>query len=107
MPVIGTLWNTPMQARGKVVSTVIVLVFRVTDCYCVTQILAAAAWAGLSLDQLDSYEHDVDRLKPEFKSKLPHGKTPAFESKNGFQLFEGIPIARYSEFLFQLETESR
>ena len=30
-------------------------------------------------------------------AKFPHGKIPAFEGKDGFYLFEGIVITRYSE----------
>jgi elongation factor 1-gamma len=40
----------------------------------------------------------VDNKKPEFLAKFPHGKIPAFEGSDGFKLFEGAAIARYSKF---------
>ena len=39
----------------------------------------------------------VDNKKPEFLSKFPHGKIPAFDGADGFKLFEGVAIARYGE----------
>ena len=39
----------------------------------------------------------VDNKKPEFLSKFPHGKIPAFDGADGFKLFEGAAIARYGE----------
>ncbi|KAH8077073.1 elongation factor 1-gamma [Cristinia sonorae] len=76
MSSIGTLWTVPAQGKGK-------------------RIVAAAAFAGLSVDPPASYEHYVDNKKPEFLEKFPHGKIPAFESKDGFKLFEGSAIAEY------------
>jgi hypothetical protein len=92
MPVIGTLWHKPSEPEGKIVSTQTISMFLVSDYFWSTQILAAAAWAGLSLD-----------LGPYFKAKFPHGKSPAFESTTGFRLSEGPVIARYSEFMFHFE----
>ena len=43
------------------------------------------------------YVHMTDNKKPEFLSKLPHGKIPAFESQHGFKLFEAAAIARYGQ----------
>lgn len=43
------------------------------------------------------YQHMVDNKKQEFLEKFPHGKIPAFESKDGFKLFEGASIGRYGE----------
>jgi elongation factor 1-gamma len=39
----------------------------------------------------------VTNKSPEFLAKFPFGKIPAFESADGFRLFEGDAIARYSE----------
>jgi elongation factor 1-gamma len=39
----------------------------------------------------------VDNKKPEFLEKFPHGKISAWESSDGFKLFEGVAIARYGE----------
>ena len=55
-----------------------------------------AAFAGLEIAAA-SYEHFVDNKKPEFLSKFPHGKIPAFKGADGFRVFEGAAIARYSE----------
>ena len=41
----------------------------------------------------------VDNKKPEFLEKFPHGKISAWESPDGFKLFEGVAIARYGEWL--------
>ncbi|THH33381.1 hypothetical protein EUX98_g812 [Antrodiella citrinella] len=76
MSSVGTLWTTPVQHKGK-------------------RIRAAAAFAGLKLDEPAAYEHFVDNKKPEFLAKFPHGKIPAFESKDGFKLFEASAIAEY------------
>ncbi|TCD66255.1 hypothetical protein EIP91_001618 [Steccherinum ochraceum] len=76
MSSIGTLWATPNQPKGK-------------------RIRAVAAFAGLTLDSPASYEHFVDNQKPEFLAKFPLGKIPAFESKDGFKLFEATAIAEY------------
>jgi len=76
MAPIGTLWTDPKQTRGKI-------------------ICAVAAYADLELAYPESYEHFVDNKKPEFLSKFPHGKIPAFEGADGFNLFESVPIAWY------------
>lgn len=34
---------------------------------------------------------------PEFLSKFPLGKIPAFDGADGFKVFEGAAIARYRE----------
>ncbi|KAJ7161123.1 elongation factor 1-gamma [Mycena filopes] len=78
MSSIGTLWTTSGQAQGKIVK-------------------AAAAFAGLKLDISPNYVHFESNKKPEFTSKFPHGKIPAFEGKDGFLLFEGVAIARYGK----------
>lgn len=61
------------------------------------QVRAAAALGGLELSFPENYEHMVDNKKPEFLSKFPHGKIPAFDGSDGFKLFEGVAIARYGE----------
>jgi elongation factor 1-gamma len=76
MAPIGTLWTVPGQPTGRVIR-------------------ATAAFAGLDIEIPAAYEHYVDNKKPEFLSKFPHGKIPAFEGANGFKLFEGVAIARY------------
>ncbi|KAH9476847.1 Elongation factor 1-gamma [Psilocybe cubensis] len=72
----GTLWTTDYQAKGKIIK-------------------AVAALSGVEIALPAAYEHMVDNKKPEFLSKFPHGKIPAWESANGFKLFEGTVIARY------------
>ncbi|PPQ82289.1 hypothetical protein CVT25_008439 [Psilocybe cyanescens] len=72
----GTLWTTDYQAKGKIIK-------------------AVAALAGVEITLPANYEHMVDNKKSEFLSKFPHGKIPAWESTNGFKLFEGVVIARY------------
>jgi elongation factor 1-gamma len=39
----------------------------------------------------------VTNKSPEYLSKFPLGKLPAFEDNKGFKLFEGAPIARYGK----------
>ncbi|KAG6826861.1 hypothetical protein H0H92_014119 [Tricholoma furcatifolium] len=72
----NTLWTTPQQTSGKIIRSV-------------------AALGGVPVEVAAGYEHYVDNKKPEFLSKFPHGKIPAFESADGFKLFEGVAIARY------------
>ncbi|KAF8233997.1 elongation factor 1-gamma [Tricholoma matsutake] len=72
----GTLWTLHGQELGKLVR-------------------ATAAWGGVSIDLPTAYEHQVDNKKPEFLSKFPHGKIPAFEGSDGFKVVEGVAIARY------------
>ena len=57
-----------------------------------------AAATGVTLDLPTDYTHHVDNKKPEYTSKFISGKIPALEDKDGFTLFEGVVIARYSEF---------
>jgi len=57
--------------------------------------LAAATVVGVTLDMASDYTHHVDNLKPEFLSKFPLGKIPAFEAQDGFRLFETSAITRY------------
>ncbi|KAM5533482.1 hypothetical protein V8D89_012819 [Ganoderma adspersum] len=76
MASIGTLWTTPGQGKGKTIRS-------------------AAALAGLKIDLPENYVHFEDNKKPEFLSKFPHGKIPAFDGADGFKLFEGSAIARY------------
>ncbi|KAF8798648.1 elongation factor 1-gamma [Phlegmacium glaucopus] len=76
MAPIGTLYTVPKQAKGRAIR-------------------AVAAFAGIEYSQPASYVHFVDNEKPEFLAKFPHGKIPAWESADGFTLFEGPAIARY------------
>jgi elongation factor 1-gamma len=52
---------------------------------------------GLEIAEPTDYVHMTDNKKPDFLEKFPHGKIPAFESTDGFKLFEGVAIARYGE----------
>lgn len=61
--------------------------------------LGVAAYGDLKLDVPADYKHFEDNKKPEFLSKFPHGKVPAFEGKDGFLLTEQYAITRYCEFL--------
>ncbi|QRW26533.1 elongation factor 1-gamma [Rhizoctonia solani] len=77
MASIGTLYITETQPHVK-------------------RIRATAALAGLTLDPTPSdYVHNQTNRTPEYKAKFASGKIPAFESKDGFTLFEGSAIARY------------
>ncbi|KAJ7161121.1 glutathione S-transferase C-terminal-like protein [Mycena filopes] len=76
MSSICTLWTTDDHAQGRIIK-------------------ATAAFAGFRIDIFPDYRHHEDNKKPEFYSRFPHGKVPAFESRDGFLLFEGIAIARY------------
>lgn len=67
------------------------------------QIRAAAAYADLKIDIPENYVHFEDNKKPEFLAKFPHGKIPAWEGKDGFNLTEGIAIARYGKYLFHFD----
>jgi len=73
---VGTLWTIPIQPQGK-------------------RIRAAAAFAGIAIDLPEQYTHFEDNKKPDFTSKFPHGKIPAWEGKDGFILTETSAIARY------------
>ncbi|KAF9233231.1 glutathione S-transferase C-terminal-like protein [Melanogaster broomeanus] len=75
MAPIGTLWGSPRQRQSKV-------------------ILSVAAINGLELEQAP-FEFGVTNKSPEFASKFPYGKIPAFEDSEGWTLIEGAPIARY------------
>lgn len=46
----------------------------------------------------EQYTHYEDNKKPEFLSKFPHGKIPAFEGADGFKVFEASAIARYGKY---------
>ncbi|KAJ6554382.1 elongation factor 1-gamma [Mycena capillaripes] len=76
MPSAGTLHTIPSQAVGKLAR-------------------ATAAFGGVAIDLPEGYVHFETNKKPEFTSKFPHGKIPAWEGKDGFVLFEGVAIARY------------
>ena len=63
---------------------------------------------GVEIAEPAAYEHMTDNKKPEFLEKFPHGKIPAYESEQGFKLFEGVAIARYGEEeIIQLSHRSR
>jgi len=71
----NTLWTIPIQATGQMAR-------------------AIAAYGGIPIE-LAPYNHYVDNHKPEFTSKFPLAKIPAFEGDDGFKMVEGVPIARY------------
>lgn len=71
------------------------------SCSRCTQIKAAAALGGFTLDEPTGYVHYTTNRTPEFTSKFLSGKVPAFEDKDGFCLFEGNAIARYSKHGYQ------
>ncbi|KIJ64379.1 hypothetical protein HYDPIDRAFT_28820 [Hydnomerulius pinastri MD-312] len=75
MAPIGKLYSVPQMRQTAVIKSV-------------------AALGGLELE-IPAYAHFEDNKKPEFLSKFPHGKIPAFEGANGFNLTEGAAIARY------------
>ncbi|OJT07730.1 Elongation factor 1-gamma [Trametes pubescens] len=76
MASIGTLYTWPTQGSGQ-------------------RIRAVAALNGLQVDLPENYVHHQDNDKPEFRAKFPHGKIPAFDGADGFNLFETTAIARY------------
>ena len=49
------------------------------------------------MDEPTGYVHYTTNRTPEFIAKFASGKVPAFEDKDGFCLFEGNAIARYSK----------
>ncbi|KAI6126338.1 hypothetical protein EDD16DRAFT_1702671 [Pisolithus croceorrhizus] len=59
---------------------------------------AAAATAGVELEQPIYNQHYEDDEMPEFPAKVPCGRVPAFEGADGFNLMEGTAIARYSTY---------
>ncbi|KAF9233388.1 hypothetical protein BU15DRAFT_27404, partial [Melanogaster broomeanus] len=75
MAPIGTVWGDTCQRQTKV-------------------ILNIAALNGLDLQQAP-FEFGVTNKSPEFLSKFPYGKIPAFEDSEGWKLTEGTTIARY------------
>lgn len=66
-----------------------------------SQIKAAAAFGGFTLDEPTGYVHYTTNRTPEFIAKFASGKVPAFEDKDGFCLFEGNAIARYGKHGYQ------
>ncbi|KIK91775.1 hypothetical protein PAXRUDRAFT_830546 [Paxillus rubicundulus Ve08.2h10] len=76
MAPIGKLYSVPTMRQTLVIKSV-------------------AAICGLELDVVADYKHFVDNKKPDFLAKFPHGKIPALEGANGFNLTEGAAIARY------------
>ncbi|KAG1797079.1 uncharacterized protein HD556DRAFT_1306767 [Suillus plorans] len=75
MAPVGKLYCVPTMTQTKTIRSV-------------------CALAGLELE-IPEYKHFSDNKKPEFLAKFPHGKIPALEGANGFNLTEGTPIARY------------
>ncbi|KAG8719993.1 hypothetical protein FRC08_001429 [Ceratobasidium sp. 394] len=76
MTSIGTLYSYDAQPHSK-------------------RIRAVAAFAGFKIGSAEDYVHYETNKTPEFRAKFRSGKIPAFESNDGFCLFEGSAIARY------------
>ncbi|QRV85445.1 elongation factor 1-gamma [Ceratobasidium sp. AG-Ba] len=76
MTSIGTLYSYDAQPHSK-------------------RIRSVAAIAGLKIESAQDYVHYKTNKTPEFLAKFRSGKIPAFESSDGFCLFEGSAIARY------------
>jgi elongation factor 1-gamma len=93
----GTLWTTSYQTGGKFVryTTLSPWILKLIILPFFFQIKSAGVLAGIEIVEPAGYEHMVDNKKPEFLNKFPHGKIPAFETQDGFKLFEGLSIARY------------
>ncbi|EIN05159.1 elongation factor 1-gamma [Punctularia strigosozonata HHB-11173 SS5] len=79
MAPIGKLWGPPGHALAK-------------------RVRAVAAFAGLEYETPE-YVHFQTNLTPEFKSKFPLGKIPAWEGNDGVLLSETTAIARYFAYL--------
>ncbi|KAJ7231641.1 glutathione S-transferase C-terminal-like protein, partial [Mycena rebaudengoi] len=69
MASVGTLWTVPYQATGKAIR-------------------ATAAYGGVRISETNQ--------QPQYLSKFPHEKIPAWEGKDSFLLFESVAIMRYS-----------
>ncbi|KAJ7242298.1 hypothetical protein C8J57DRAFT_1558003 [Mycena rebaudengoi] len=79
MASVGTLWTVPYQVTGKAI--------RAT---------AAYGCVRISVPTEKEYKHWETNQQPQYLSKFPHGKIPAWEGKDGFLLFESVAIMRYS-----------
>ncbi len=88
----GTLWSTPSGTTKAVCLFPFVQVFDQSDeKFELDQLRAAAAYGGVQIDL-----PATDNKKPEFLSKFPFGKVPAWEGADGFCLTETFAIARHS-----------
>lgn len=70
------------------------------------QIKSVAALGGVEVEIVADYKHFEDNKKPDFLAKFPHGKIPALEGLNGFNLTEGVAIARYCASILPLNHRS-
>lgn len=95
----GTLWSTSYQPSAKTVQDLNLSPWIPKLIFFCWKIKSAAALGGIEIAEPAAYEHMVDNKKPEFLAKFPHGKIPAWESSDGFKLFEGVVIARYGEWI--------
>jgi elongation factor 1-gamma len=59
------------------------------------RVYAVAAYANVELSTAENFTHHTDNKKPDFKSKFPAGKIPAYEGADGFLLTEGMAIIKY------------
>lgn len=99
---IGTLYLAyPEQSKGLRVCRFPRGELIDDSCFRNMQIKAAAAVGGFTLEEPTGYIHYTTNRTPEFTSKFASGKVPAFEDKDGFCLFEGNAIARYSKHSYE------
>ncbi|KAK0521836.1 hypothetical protein OC835_003534 [Tilletia horrida] len=76
MASIGTLYGASWQAKT-------------------VRVLALAKYIGVQLELKDLTLSEGEHRKPEFTSKFPYAKIPAFEGSDGFILSESRAIERY------------
>ncbi|KAG5221137.1 eEF1-gamma domain-containing protein [Salix suchowensis] len=86
----GTIWTIPQQAKGKLVCPIHANEFRLLIDSFGFQVRAVATFAGINFELPASYTHYETNKQPEFLSKFPHGKIPAWEGADGFNLFEEL-----------------
>jgi hypothetical protein len=95
MSSIGTIYTFPGHHLGNKVDNFIMYIENArTSCCSNDQARITAAIAGLHL-QLKETKVDPDTKTPEYLSKFPTGKIPAFEGSDGLLLVESSAIARY------------
>ncbi|KAH7911276.1 glutathione S-transferase C-terminal-like protein [Hygrophoropsis aurantiaca] len=75
MAPVGTYYGDNRQRQTKVIAAVV-------------------AFTGLEVERAP-FEFGVTNKSPEFLTKFPMGKIPAFEDESGYTLVEGTSIAHY------------
>lgn len=66
-------------------------------CCFLPQALGAAKYNGVELEIVETNAFKGDCKKPEYTAIFPYGKIPGFKGSDGFTLFEGKAIAKYSK----------